>query len=174
MLLCDEATSALDPNTTHSILSLIKEINKKLNITVVVITHQMSVVEEICDSVAILEGGVVVEEGRVGDIFAAPKSAAAKRLVFPGSADELSAPSDSQRRIRLLFNGANATGTPLIAGMAVETGVMANIISASTRNSGGSVYGSMLLGIEDNEQSVKKALEYIAKSEGVIAEEVVY
>ena len=83
VLLCDEATSALDPNTTHSILTLIKDINQKLGITVVVITHQMSVVEEICDSVAILDGGVVMEEGSVQEIFANPKTAAAKRLVAP-------------------------------------------------------------------------------------------
>ena len=75
VLLCDEATSALDPNTTHSILTLIKDINRKLGITVVVITHQMSVVEEICDSVAILDGGVVVEQGSVQEIFANPKTA---------------------------------------------------------------------------------------------------
>ncbi len=174
VLLCDEATSALDPNTTHSILSLIKEINQKLNITVVVITHQMSVVEEICDHVAILDGGEVVEEGRVGDVFASPKSNAAKRLVFPGAADELAVPSSEGKKIRLLFNGAKATGTPLIAGMAVETGVMASIISASTRNSGGAVYGSMLLGIENNEESLKKALSYIGKADGVTAEEVDY
>ena len=83
VLLCDEATSALDPNTTHAILTLIKDINKKLGITVVVITHQMSVVEEICDHVAILDGGVVVEQGEVKEIFANPKTAAAKRLVAP-------------------------------------------------------------------------------------------
>ena len=83
VLLCDEATSALDPNTTHSILTLIKDINRKLGITVVVITHQMSVVEEICDHVAILDGGVVVEQGEVKEIFANPKTAAAKRLVAP-------------------------------------------------------------------------------------------
>ena len=83
VLLCDEATSALDPNTTHAILTLIKDINKKLGITVVVITHQMSVVEEICDSVAILDGGVVVEQGEVREIFANPKTAAARRLVAP-------------------------------------------------------------------------------------------
>ena len=77
VLLCDEATSALDPNTTHAILTLIKDINKKLGITVVVITHQMSVVEEICDHVAILDGGVVVEEGSVQEIFSNPKTPAA-------------------------------------------------------------------------------------------------
>ena len=83
VLLCDEATSALDPNTTHSILGLIRDINKKLGITVIIITHQMSVVGEVCNHVAILDNGEVVEEGAVGTVFASPKSAAARRLVFP-------------------------------------------------------------------------------------------
>ena len=88
VLLCDEATSALDPNTTHAILSLIQEINQKLGITVVVITHQMSVVEDICNHVAILDGGIVVEEGPVSEVFSSPQSAAAKKLVFPSGVDE--------------------------------------------------------------------------------------
>ena len=86
VLLCDEATSALDPNTTRQILELIRDINKKLGITVVVITHQMSVVKEICTHVAILDEGRVAESGLVGTVFAAPKSAAGRRLVFPGGA----------------------------------------------------------------------------------------
>ena len=89
VLLCDEATSALDPNTTHQILQLIRELNRELGITVVIITHQMSVVKEICDKVAILDGGEVAEEGLVSAVFAAPKSAAGRRLVFPGGADAL-------------------------------------------------------------------------------------
>ena len=83
VLLCDEATSALDPNTTHAILELIRDINRKLGITVVLITHQMSVVEAICNRVAILDEGTVVEEGEVSAVFSSPKSAAARRLVFP-------------------------------------------------------------------------------------------
>lgn len=84
VLLCDEATSALDPNTTHSVLELIREINRKLGITVILITHQMSVVEEICNRVAILDEGTIVEEGAVSAVFENPQSAAARRLVFPG------------------------------------------------------------------------------------------
>lgn len=92
ILLCDEATSALDPKTTHSILNLIKDINKKTGITVIVITHQMSVVEEICNNVAILDNGTVVEEGSVANIFACPESDAAKKLVNPAGTDD----SDSE------------------------------------------------------------------------------
>lgn len=83
VLLCDEATSALDPKTTRQILELIGDINKKLGITVVIITHQMSVVKEVCNHVAILDDGEVVEEGLVSAVFSAPKSAAARHLVFP-------------------------------------------------------------------------------------------
>ncbi len=86
MLLCDEATSALDPKTTRQILELIRDINQKLGITVVIITHQMSVVKRSAH-VAILDDGVVAEEGLVSTVFAAPKSEAARRLVFPGGAD---------------------------------------------------------------------------------------
>ena len=87
LLLCDEATSALDPKTTRQILELIRDINQKLNITVVIITHQMSVVKEVCSHVAILDDGCVAESGMVGTVFAAPKSEAGRRLVFPGGAD---------------------------------------------------------------------------------------
>ena len=120
ILLCDEATSALDPNTTHSVLSLIKDINAKLGITVIIITHQMSVVEEICNKVAILDQGEVVEEGAVSDVFSKPKSAAAKRLVFPDGVVETLPPKAGERRIRLVFNGEGITNTPIIAKLAVE------------------------------------------------------
>lgn len=106
VLLCDEATSALDPNTTHAILGLIRDINKKLGITVIVITHQMSVVKEICGKVAILDGGQVVESGTVEEIFASPQSEAAKRLVRPGGSG---ANSDRNlgRKVRELLGGSD-------------------------------------------------------------------
>jgi D-methionine transport system ATP-binding protein len=172
VLLCDEATSALDPNTTNAILELVKDINRKLGITVVVITHQMSVVQEICNRVAILDGGEVVEEGLVGDIFTSPKSSAAKRLVFPGGADDIVSNPTKEKRVRIMFNGAEATGKPLIATMAIECGVCANILSAATRCIDDKIYGSMLLGIENDESKVKSALEFIEKTENVFYEEV--
>lgn len=172
VLLCDEVTSALDPNTTHAILELIKDINKKLGITVIVITHQMSVVEEICNRVAILDGGEVVEEGLVGTVFASPKSTAAKRLVFPNGADEIVSNPSNEKRIRLIFNGASTTGTPLIARMAVEKHILANIVSAGTRCVGDRVYGTMLLGIPGGEDEYKEAKAYIESVGNVIVEEV--
>lgn len=170
VLLCDEATSALDPNTTHAILQLIREINRKLRITVIVITHQMSVVEEICDHVAILDNGTVVEEGTVGAVFSAPKSAAAKRLVFPNGADDAVCDPAKERRIRLVFNGADTTGAPLIATMAVRTGVLASIIAASTRSLDGQIYGTMLLGVSAGETA--RALEFLRGYADIYAEEV--
>ena len=172
VLLCDEATSALDPNTTNSILELIKDINRKLGITVIVITHQMSVVQEICNRVAILDDGEVVEEGLVGNIFASPKSRAARRLVFPGGADDMVSNPNKEKRIRIMFNGAEATGTPLIATMALECGVCANILSAATRCIDDKIYGSMLLGIKNDKAQVKAALDFISKAENVFYEEV--
>lgn len=172
VLLCDEATSALDPNTTNSILELIKDINRKLGITVIVITHQMSVVQEICNRVAILDDGEVVEEGLVGNIFASPKSKAARRLVFPGGADDMVSNPNKEKRIRIMFNGAEATGTPLIATMALECGVCANILSAATRCIDDKIYGSMLLGIKNDEAQVKAAIAFIENCENVFYEEV--
>lgn len=171
VLLCDEATSALDPQTTHSILSLIREINKNLGITVIVITHQMSVVEEICDRVAILNEGVVVEEGKVSDIFSSPKSETAKNLVFPNGYDEKIGKDKNQRYIRVVFNGASATDTPMIAKMATEKNIYANILSASTKSIGEKAYGNMILGLPNDENAVADAIEFLT-DENIIVEEV--
>lgn len=173
VLLCDEATSALDPNTTHSILGLIKDINEKLGITVIIITHQMSVVEEICGKVAILDGGSVVEEGAVSEVFSAPKSDAAKRLVFPESceADEIITHTQGEKVIRVVFNGAKAASTPLISKMAMEKNITANIMAASTKSIGDKAYGNMLLGISGEEQ-MKQAVEYLRSVPDIIVEEV--
>ena len=172
ILLCDEATSALDPKTTHSILELLREINKTLGITIILITHQMSVVEEICNHVAILDDGAVVEEGTVTAVFSKPKSAAAKRLVFPDSAEDLQPQRVGERCIRLVFNGASAAGSPLIATMAMEKNIAANILSASTKTIGDKVYGNMLLGIADDDGVVQQALDYLQNIPDVIVEEV--
>lgn len=173
VLLCDEATSALDPKTTHSILELIKDINRKLGITVIVITHQMSVVEEICNRVAILDDGVVVEDGLVSDIFSAPKSDAARRLVFPEGYDTKSMEAYSDEpRIRVVFNGAQAAKTPLIATMAAEKGIYANIMAASTKSIGDKAYGSMMLGISGDREKLQEALSYLSSIEDITAEEV--
>lgn len=172
VLLCDEATSALDPNTTHSILNLIRDINKKLGITVIIITHQMSVVEETCNRVAILDNGTVVEQGEVSTVFAHPQSAAAKRLVFPDASDEIFAPASDEHRIRVVFNGAFATNTPLITKMAIDEGIAANILAASTRCIGDKVYGNMLLGIPVGDSELERASKYLQSMPDILVEEV--
>ena len=172
VLLCDEATSALDPKTTHSILELIRDINKRLNITVIVITHQMSVVEEICNRVAILDHGSVVEEGDVTTVFTHPKSSAAKHLVMPDAEKEFVTSSSSERVLRVIFNGAPAAGEPMITKMAIDIGIAANILYASTRCIGEKVYGNMLLGFKNDDETVKRATEYLSRNESVIVEEV--
>ena len=144
VLLCDEATSALDPNTTHSILNLIRDINKKLGITVIIITHQMSVVEETCNRVAILDNGTVVEQGEVSTVFAHPQSDA----------------------------GAFATNTPLITKMAMDEGIAANILAASTRCIGDKVYGNMLLGISGEGDELERASKYLQSMPDILVEEV--
>ena len=172
VLLCDEATSALDPNTTHSILNLIRDINKKLGITVIIITHQMSVVEETCNRVAILDNGTVVEQGEVSTVFAHPQSAAAKRLVFPDASDEIFAPASDEHRIRVVCNGAFATNTPLITKMAMDEGIAANILAASTRCIGDKVYGNMLLGIPGGDNELERASKYLQSMPDILVEEV--
>lgn len=172
VLLCDEATSALDPNTTHSILNLIRDINKKLGITVIIITHQMSVVEETCNRVAILDNGTVVEQGEVSTVFAHPQSAAAKHLVFPDASDEIFAPASDEHRIRVVFNGAFATNTPLITKMAIDEGIAANILAASTRCIGDKVYGNMLLGIPGGDSELERASKYLQSMPDILVEEV--
>ena len=172
VLLCDEATSALDPTTTHSILELIRDINKKLGITVIIITHQMSIVEEICRNVAILDGGRVVETGAVSEVFSNPSSDAARRLVFPDGGSQLLKLANGERRIRVVFDGALAAGTPIIARMAIEKGIAANILGASTRCIGEKVYGNMLLGISGGDSEVKEATEYLCSMENVTVREV--
>ncbi len=172
VLLCDEATSALDPKTTHAILELIRDINERLGITVIIITHQMSVVEEICSRVAILDSGSVVEEGVVSEVFSSPKSKAAKRLVFPDGADEILEEVPGERRIRVVFSGAVASREPLIAKMAIDEQITASILGASTKSIGDKAYGNMLLGLPDDDDVVKRAISYLSSIPDVLVEEV--
>ena len=170
VLLCDEATSALDPKTTRQILELIKDINAKLGITVVIITHQMSVVKEVCNHVAILDDGCVAEEGLVAAVFAAPKSAAGRRLVFPGGVDTMVSDPAAERRVRLIFRDSRTTGIPLVARLAAEENIFCNVISASTQKLSEEVYGSLLIGIPSAQY--ERAIKFISTVANVTAQEV--
>ena len=170
VLLCDEATSALDPNTTHAILQLIQKINREMGITVVIITHQMSVVEDVCSHVAILDNGTVVEQGSVRDIFSNPHSDAAKRLVFPAGTPEREL-LPGRKMVRVAFNGTQTTDKPLVASLAIECGALVSIVAADTRVVNGQTLGSMLLALPEDEHA-EAALEYIKNYPGITYEEV--
>ena len=169
VLLCDEATSALDPTTTQSILALLKELNQTLGVTVVVITHEMRVVEQICTHVAILDNGEVQESGPVADVFSNPKTEAGRRLVMPEGNKIHALPVN--RLVRLVFNGS-AAGEPIISTLAIQQGVCLNVVSADTRTIGERVFGSMVLGLPADETEAARALVYLRDLNGVTAEEV--
>ena len=169
VLLCDEATSALDPKTTQSILELIRQINQTTGITVIVITHQMSVVQEICNRVAILENGRVVEEGEVSRVFSRPQAAATRALVFPGMAEGQASTGYGQL-VRLIFDGSVTTKKPLIASMAMDCGIAANILGASTRTVGKKEYGYMMIEIPGGPEALATALKYISNVPHVTAQ----
>ncbi len=169
VLLCDEATSALDPTTTRSILKLIQDINRRLGITVVVITHEMAVVEEICTHVAILDHGHMVETGTVEEVFSNPKTEAGRKLVFPEGARIDQFPVASV--VRVVFNGGSSY-EPLIASLAIDCGVKVNILGADTRNVNGKAFGSMLLGLPEDKSEAAKAMNYLRAQQDVSVEEV--
>ena len=168
VLLCDEATSALDPQTTDSILKLLQKINKERGITVIIITHQMSVIEQICHRVAILDHGEVAEVGDVEDVFRNPKSKAGRRLVSPNMALPV---SGDMPIARIAFNG-NTSSDPIIASVALDLGIKVSIMGADTRNVDGRAFGTMLISLPDDISERRRVLDYLNGFDGVVAEEV--
>ena len=161
ILLCDEATSALDPQTTKSILELIKKINKEYGITVVVITDEMSVVQEICNRVAVLERGVLVESGTVEELFRSPKTEAARRLVFSGRAQIQK--MNGKRLVRVTFKDRSSF-EPVIANLVLTYRTPVNILYADTKNIGGSAEGEMILQLPEIEETAEKMIEYLRET----------
>lgn len=176
-LLCDEATSALDPQTTASILALLRKINTEMGITIIIITHQMSVVEDICHKVAIIEKGQLVEDGEVSEIFAAPKSHAGKMLVIGGKdPDEWDTiPGETvdilheDRKIRIVFE-SNSSYEPVIANMVLHTNSAVNILRADTRNVGGIARGEMILGLPKGEKLQQEIISYLKERNLIVTE----
>ena len=159
VLLCDEATSALDPTTTASILELLKDLNEKLGVTVVVITHQMSVIEEICSRVAIIADSHIVESGAVSEVFRHPKTSAARQLIIPGS--EAARKFTGQGKVyRITFDGTTSD-QPVVAGMVLACGEPVNIWFADTRDIDGKAYGHMLVQLPENEVTAGRMLSYL-------------
>lgn len=161
ILLCDEATSALDPQTTKSILELIRKINKEYGITVVVITHEMSVVQEICNRVAVLERGVLVESGTVEELFRSPKTEAARRLVFSGRAQIQK--MNGKRLVRVTFKDKSSF-EPVIANLVLTYRTPVNILYADTKNIGGAAEGEMILQLPEIEETAEKMIEYLRET----------
>lgn len=168
VLLCDEATSALDPKITGEILDLLKKINTERKLTIVIITHEMSVVEKICDRVAIIDDGYLAEVGEVKEVFSNPQSKAAKKLVFPSNPFDPSEPDG--KIIRIVFDGTKSD-EPFIANLVEKTGIKVNIISANTKSVGGIGYGQMIVELPKDEKDRQTAIKFF-KDGGLSVTEV--
>ena len=161
ILLCDEATSALDPQTTKSILTLLKEINKKYGITIVVITHEMAVIQEICSKVAVLDHGSLVEEGSVEELFRAPKTEEAKKLIL----NEVVHIKEmkSHRMIRVTFGGSSAF-EPFIGNVVLKYKTPLNILYANTKTINGNAEGEMILQLPESKEISERMIAYFKES----------
>lgn len=160
ILLCDEATSALDPTTTKAILALLKEINEKYGITIVIITHEMAVVQEVCTHVAIIDEGNLAECGTVEEVFSRPKSRAARKLVFQGEGAATYEEMKGKRCIRIVFS-SNSSYEPVIANMILTCKAPVNILLADTRDIGGVAHGQMILQLPEEEAAAEKMIQYL-------------
>ena len=168
VLLCDEATSALDPATTESILALIKDINRRLGITAVIITHEMSVIEKICNQVAIISHGKIAESGSVEEVFFHPRTEEARRLVIPEALQPERMPHE--RLYRIIFNGRSSF-EPVIGNLVLECGCPVNIMYADTRDLDGTAFGQMVLQLPEDEAVIRRILAF-AESKGLMLEEM--
>ena len=167
-LLCDEATSALDPNTTRSILELLRTINKTLGVTIIVITHEMKVIDQICDRVAVIDHSSIAEEGKVSEVFTNPRSAIARELILP--TDRAALDTAGGRRIRLIFNGLYSQ-EPIISQMVLECQAPVNILFADTKEYEGSIYGHMIVELPSDQRQADKIIAWLGNSKVVWKEE---
>ena len=158
VLLCDEAVSALDPTTTNQILDLLQEINRDLGVTIVMITHEMKVIEKICSRVAILADSHIVEEGNVSDVFRNPKTEAAKKLILPSGGV---APFDGNGRLlRLVFDGTT-TDKPIVANMVLSCGEPVSIVAADTKQIDGKTFGQLIIQLPSGTGSAERMMAYL-------------
>ena len=157
-LLCDEATSALDPDTTRSILELMKEINRKLGVTIVVITHEMKVIDSICDRVAVMENGIITETGSVSEVFTSPRSEIARKLILP---EVKTAETVTEgERIRIVYNGESSY-TPLVSNLILSCQAPVNILYAQTKDIDGKAYGQMVLQLPSEKRAAVRVKNYL-------------
>lgn len=157
-LLCDEATSALDPDTTRSVLELLKKINRTLGVTIIVITHEMKVIDSICDRVAVLDNSTVAEIGDVRTVFANPRSDITKKLIMPQG--ELPVTSEHGKKIRIIYNGENSSKS-LLSDMILKCSTPVNILHADTKDIDGKAYGQILVQLPDDDTSAEKITAYL-------------
>lgn len=158
VILCDEATSALDPNTTKSILALLKEINKTMGVTVIVITHEMAVIEAICDRVAIIDQSHIAEVGEVAEIFSEPKSRIGRQLILGDAAEQVQ--FGDSHLIRIIFDGRESS-EPVVANLVLSCKVPVNIMYAATKDIGGKAMGQMILQLPEDEADAKRVINYL-------------
>jgi len=171
VILCDEATSALDPTTTQQILSLLQEINQKLGVTIIVITHEMKVVETICNKVAVLDRSRVVEQGNVKEIFLNPQSNMARQLIFPGgSAISGQDGGFSKKKIRLVFDG-HAAEEPIISQLTLACNTYVNIAYADTKAVNGQAVGQMLLQLPEDKETTERIKAFLDSKKVIYTEE---
>lgn len=168
VLLCDEATSALDPNTTKQILGLLKQINREMGVTVIVITHEMSVIEAICDRVAIIDQSHIAEVGKVSDIFSNPKTPIGRQLILGDAAKKVAL--GTERQLRIIFDGRESS-EPVISNLVLACKVPINIMHAETKDVGGKAMGHMLIQIPEDETEANRVINYL-KTVKVAFEEV--
>ncbi|MBQ0041921.1 MAG: ATP-binding cassette domain-containing protein [Lachnospiraceae bacterium] len=170
ILLCDEATSALDPQTTEAILNLLREINERLGITIVIITHQMSVVTDICKKVAIIDSGRLVEEGDVETIFESPRSDAAKELISGKTVGRKTySELEAERKIRIVYR-ENSAYEPIISNLVLKFNAPVNILKADTKNVNGRAVGEMILGLPDDKELQNELIDYLKEKKLVVTE----
>ena len=160
-LLCDEATSALDPNTTRSILELLRNINKTMGVTIIVITHEMKVIDQICDRVAVIDHSQIAEEGRVSEVFTNPKSGIAKELILPQ--DRRAIETSGGKKIRIIFDGMQSK-EPVISRMTLDCQTPVNIMFADTKDFDGIVYGHMIIELPTDQHQADKIISWLRNS----------
>ena len=161
-LLCDEATSALDPNTTRSILELLRSINEKMGVTIIVITHEMKVIDQICDRVAVIDQSRIAESGRVSDVFANPQSQIARELILPQ--DRSAIETSGGKKIRIIFDGMQSK-EPVISNMTLDCQVPVNIMFADTKDFDGIVYGHMIIELPTDAHQAEKVIAWLKNSD---------
>lgn len=166
ILLCDEATSALDPETTHSILELLKKLNTELGLTIIIISHQMSVIDAICNKVAIIDKSQIVENGPTMDIFLSPKTEIGKKLICSG---HINTKLSDEKMIKLIFNGE--VDSPIVANIICDCNIMLSIMYAQTKTQDGKIYGQIIFKLPYYEHDILKLKKYL-EFKGIKYEEV--